>query len=1090
MASSEDTLMQGPSGEIVPLASICHHCRREMSCLEPNTPHRLEFWDSLVQLCTLQSETLSMGNRKFHVPSNQLWDFDLFSFVSAGQQSSLRIYTTAKGSERSNLLREFIDSKFIESSLLDDDETNVSVSWCLLIVMGYYIRHRKPVHPVLKEKNIIARIVQCMRNSHSDLAKSVLIAELFTTLLMGASSSERWLRQVFESLFCDSTLKPTPWEWIPAGLRLSSTFRSELHIVLLKRIARFLVELSASGESLFRQLSTSQIYVELVEATLYLENSLLASGNLSISEGKTFEVLVGKKMQSLQKVPSTDVFQAWHITQALPTMEYMESLVSGAYYLPFNHISYSSFEDYLTRCFSLLKASVCLQIWNRLRTAPETSFSTASSGFFCFDPVGDDLEASDRVALMLVFEDTPTCRIVRHLQSVTIPKNTRELVQNVPGSVLFLLSPMECVFMSVLASVVSLNASMNPAWTSVLLGTYQTGVTFTRIAQSSILSDFSNVIGLPDELFPDCQAVVSHFQESGASFQLILTEKWRSSIEFAVPPFRVERTPRHASSLLVNRLYKEQQDAAVSCLFSPLTIVVGPPGTGKTHTSVSAVSLLIQNCSRTQNEKILVVAHSNSAVDQLLERLAVLGAKCHRMGGQSKSSISQEHTTGGKYARVFRDLQVLVKALFADLPVALHKTSAVCLLFQDVDPVVEKLIADGPSASPFKYRDSLKSLTSWILSVVRAGTDPAAVISSTDDVLGQYMSRNSVVWMKFRSIVEYCIAYQHVICANSKRILDQYFVRESDVICLTLSGVSILVPWFLELGISPFAILLEEAAKILEVECLPLFQLAPRRLILIGDDLQLAPLVEDDRLRYECHFSRSLFERLRHLQTRVHVLNRQARAHTTLCNLYRWRYEEEFAERQLEFRDLVVHPQQATLKNDVPCLVYRSQFVHVFRAMAVVGEGESAEENDVEADFIERFVQFLTKRGVQSTTISILTPYRRQKARLSRQIPSVDCYTVDEFQGRENDIIIGSLVSNAVVPSEFLCSPTRINVFSSRARKAFYLFGNRSTFLKSEEWARTLHHMDGFPFSELTVLDDFGNKIPCSSADALRMVCR
>ncbi|MFY7889149.1 MAG: AAA domain-containing protein [Spirosomataceae bacterium] len=96
------------------------------------------------------------------------------------------------------------------------------------------------------------------------------------------------------------------------------------------------------------------------------------------------------------------------------------------------------------------------------------------------------------------------------------------------------------------------------------------------------------------------------------------------------PSFRTDGATYPASSLNIF-----QQKALDSILAAnELAIVHGPPGTGKTTTLVQAIKTLVQ----TSNQKILVVAPSNTAVDLLSEKLAEQGLNVVRVGNPARVS--------------------------------------------------------------------------------------------------------------------------------------------------------------------------------------------------------------------------------------------------------------------------------------------------------------------------------------------------------------------------------------------------------------------------------------------------------------------
>lgn len=75
-----------------------------------------------------------------------------------------------------------------------------------------------------------------------------------------------------------------------------------------------------------------------------------------------------------------------------------------------------------------------------------------------------------------------------------------------------------------------------------------------------------------------------------------------------------------------------QTEALQRILTKRLAIVQGPPGTGKTHVSVMAIRLMIDNMAP-GDSPIIVAAHTNHALDQLLRRIAEFEPEFIRLGG-------------------------------------------------------------------------------------------------------------------------------------------------------------------------------------------------------------------------------------------------------------------------------------------------------------------------------------------------------------------------------------------------------------------------------------------------------------------------
>jgi len=93
------------------------------------------------------------------------------------------------------------------------------------------------------------------------------------------------------------------------------------------------------------------------------------------------------------------------------------------------------------------------------------------------------------------------------------------------------------------------------------------------------------------------------------------------------------------------KLNESQQQAVIAITQNEqITIVHGPPGTGKTTTLIEAVLQLIKN-----GEKVLVSAPSNTAVDNISKGLIEKGVKLLRVGNTSKvDETIFSHTPEGK----------------------------------------------------------------------------------------------------------------------------------------------------------------------------------------------------------------------------------------------------------------------------------------------------------------------------------------------------------------------------------------------------------------------------------------------------------
>jgi superfamily I DNA and/or RNA helicase len=102
-----------------------------------------------------------------------------------------------------------------------------------------------------------------------------------------------------------------------------------------------------------------------------------------------------------------------------------------------------------------------------------------------------------------------------------------------------------------------------------------------------------------------------------------------------------------SSSDLWNPFLNASQCGAINCALSapPITIVHGPPGTGKTST---LTELILQAVNR--NQKVLVCAPSNIAVDTILGRLADFQAQSP---GQKRAAVAAATANAKRKAKLF-----------------------------------------------------------------------------------------------------------------------------------------------------------------------------------------------------------------------------------------------------------------------------------------------------------------------------------------------------------------------------------------------------------------------------------------------------
>lgn len=129
-------------------------------------------------------------------------------------------------------------------------------------------------------------------------------------------------------------------------------------------------------------------------------------------------------------------------------------------------------------------------------------------------------------------------------------------------------------------------------------------------------------------------------------------------------PWHLQYQPNTREVSVSERFNKSQQEAIIAMNSDlPVTIVHGPPGTGKTTTLIEGIKQLVQ-----RGEKVLVSAPSNTAANHIARGLLKAGIKIARVGNAAK--VSEDlfpHTPEGymndpKIQKEIKDLQIRAAA--------------------------------------------------------------------------------------------------------------------------------------------------------------------------------------------------------------------------------------------------------------------------------------------------------------------------------------------------------------------------------------------------------------------------------------------
>jgi intron-binding protein aquarius len=445
-----------------------------------------------------------------------------------------------------------------------------------------------------------------------------------------------------------------------------------------------------------------------------------------------------------------------------------------------------------------------------------------------------------------------------------------------------------------------------------------------------------------------------------------------------------------------------------------LTMVVGPPGTGKTDVAVQIIANLYNNF---PNQHTLLVTHSNQALNQLFEKIIALDVdERHLLRlGHGEEELNTE-LSFSKYGRVTSFLEKRVN------------------LLAEVDRLAQSLEIGGEHGSTCEtagYFNSYHVIPIWekYEQQVKDATNAGEVQTAFPFHL--YFSNSPTPLFSGCSTAEEALEVSRGCFRHLKKLFEQleevsafellrtsydranYLLTKEAKIC---THAALKRRELVKLGFKYDNIVMEEAAQILEVETfIPMLLQEPedgvnrlKRVILIGDHNQLPPVVKNTAFQQYGNMEQSMFTRFVRLGVPTVQLDAQGRARSEMAELYKWRYKE--------LGDLPNVLEREEFKYANPGFKYDFQFVNVENFN---GQGETAPrphfiQNLGEAEYVVAVYQFMILMGYPREKITILTTYNGQKD-LIRDVLKQRCSwnplfgqpaaitTVDKYQGQQND---------------------------------------------------------------------------------------
>lgn len=494
------------------------------------------------------------------------------------------------------------------------------------------------------------------------------------------------------------------------------------------------------------------------------------------------------------------------------------------------------------------------------------------------------------------------------------------------------------------------------------------------------------------------------------------------------------------------------------------SLIQGPPGTGKTKTILGIVGYNLQQKTddnlaptikassekkQSKDDKILICAPSNAAVDELVLRLkdGVLNSS-----GQLISP---------KVVRLGR----------SD---AVNSAVKECTLEELVDSKLSSNVVDNGLDNTLK-QEHIK-LTSERKSLIEKKRSPNLTGNQLEDLENKIRDitkkRHHISQKLDEDREKVSIAYR--TREIERRQVQAKILNEAQIICSTLSGSAhdFLASLYMQFN----KVVIDEACQCIELSAIIPLRYGCHQCIMVGDPNQLPPTVlSQSAASYS--YDRSLFVRMQTTNPNsVYLLDIQYRMHPSISVFP----SKSFYDGKLKDGENMESKNSRPWHSMAPLLPY--EFFNIVSSHSQNDFSKSlfnTAEATVALELVENLMNIIPQAEF-SGKIGIVSPYKEQ-IRVIKQtfirkfgapiLNEIDFNTVDGFQGQEKDIVIMSCVrANEAGGVGFLSDTRRMNVALTRARSTLWVLGNALSLSRNKNWYNLIEDaksrnlfMDAYP---------------------------
>lgn len=491
-----------------------------------------------------------------------------------------------------------------------------------------------------------------------------------------------------------------------------------------------------------------------------------------------------------------------------------------------------------------------------------------------------------------------------------------------------------------------------------------------------------------------------------------LSLKGRNALEYHLQQKDPKRNGDERYVEFIDKSLNKSQQAAIKKGVSSqdFFLIHGPFGTGKTRTLVELIYQEIR-----QNRKVLATAESNTAVDNLLERVAK-NEKINvtRLGHPQRASKNNiRHTLAFKVEK--------------------HKLySNIESYYNVIDEYVEeRKYYTKPSQN---YRRGMSD--NQIKNCAQKGRGSRGVSADKIKSMARWIDYNE-------KINEF---YKKIEKLENKIIRE--IIDESDVVVSTNSSAALE-----SISNTKFDVAVIDEASQTTIPSVLIPIAKAHRFILAGDHKQLPPTILSDKAyQLEETLFESLIEKYSH---KAQLLNVQYRMNERLMQFpnsefYEGKLKTDSSVSDITLNDIINDDEEKVITFIDTSKMDNNLEEHLKDSKSLI--------NRLEAEICLKIIEQYKKLGIDEEDIGVISPYADQ-VKLISQLTDIEVKTVDGFQGREKEIIIISTVrSNNRGEIGFLNDLRRLNVAITRAKRKLIIVGNKDTLNINNTYKKLIKH--------------------------------